>query len=1005
MQRKLCFLIPLVLALLLGAAGDANAEFIHWTGAAGTVWHNASNWGSGTVPGFADDALLDAGTANPAVHTSASTIDRPLMLISVGYSTGSGKFIMEGGTIRIGSGLKGGKKGSGTLSNIMEMSGGEIIMIAEKDTGAPQTYEGLLHVPDAELTGTDTSNTMTLTMTGGLISAGKMFLPSADSRCHGTFNLNGGTLKFHSPTEMVQTTPASVDAGPYIGETGQRNWLTGSVAPDGKLCIAGGTMISMGDNKSLIDRYVDVNNVILSYPALSSSSYHKYIVRDYDSRNSGYTTVTAGYQEIKQSWQPAPFKGDRFAPKTPTLSWEYGENGAADCNQHKVYFGTSYSDVDSASGSAPPGGQYATVYDYTGDSLDPNWSPGTLTLGNQYFWRVDEVYNPTTTKGEVCDFIVTGKAKGPTPSQGAIYEVDSDRSLSISWVPGAYSNTHDIYYGTSATPPHLTGPQGPNSYALSGADRPVMNQTYYWKINEVNSTTVTGDTWSYSTRDYLVVENFEKYTSKALFDAAWPDVSYLALDRAPEGETVLGLRYTGLRGMRIKINALVSASPEAVREFSAAQDWTESGTGGTGVGAKAMSLWIRGTGINQAVANGLYIKLVDNSGSTASAKVYYDGDADIVTSEDWVSWDIDLADFAATDFDLAAVKKICIGVDNTGGGTIYGYMYVDDIRLQRERCVPDKGPAGDITNDCTVNWYDLDPIREEWLESDAIASCDGTLPNSGTWTTGKFGGGLQFTSGSLQFCDVEDLAFPDFYGKTISLWFKLNTVTTSQQGIFCTAKPWRIHARLDYYDADSMRIRFTAGAQTLEPDAHESTTDIDAGVWHHLAIVVGTPSSYNINGTVNVALYLDGDDNYVGWFDLQPYHYGDYLEGICIGARNNGKEIPANITVDDFRIIDAVLNEPNVELLADNDTGTNPAGVTTLLRFNFEDGSGTVVDNTGTLSTVQHPVGWDLSHQKGEDLHSNIHNTENPGSQKVNFKDYADVAAYWMQNTAGYNWP
>jgi hypothetical protein len=45
-----------------------------------------------------------------------------------------------------------------------------------------------------------------------------------------------------------------------------------------------------------------------------------------------------------------------------------------------------------------------------------------------------------------------------------------------------------------------------------------------------------------------------------------------------------------------------------------------------------------------------------------------------------------------------------------------GSMYFDDIRLHWPRCVPSQlQPVGDLNDDCTVNYLDIDVMAGEWL--------------------------------------------------------------------------------------------------------------------------------------------------------------------------------------------------------------------------------------------------------------------------------------------------
>ena len=100
------------------------------------------------------------------------------------------------------------------------------------------------------------------------------------------------------------------------------------------------------------------------------------------------------------------------------------------------------------------------------------------------------------------------KAAGPDPADGA---VDVPREAVLNWIPGEYSNTHDVYFGTSfddvnnaAPTVDLTGVYrgrlSDSSYAVP--ERLNLGETYYWRIDEVNappdSTVSKGDVWSFT---------------------------------------------------------------------------------------------------------------------------------------------------------------------------------------------------------------------------------------------------------------------------------------------------------------------------------------------------------------------------------------------------------------------------------------------------------------------------------------------------------------------------
>jgi len=103
------------------------------------------------------------------------------------------------------------------------------------------------------------------------------------------------------------------------------------------------------------------------------------------------------------------------------------------------------------------------------------------------------------------------KSAGPSPAANAL---DVPRDGILSWKPGEFAGTHDVYFGTSfddvnnagrTSPLLVSKGQGANTYDPAGLLE--FGKTYYWRIDEVNapptdSTLFKGDTWSFTTETY-----------------------------------------------------------------------------------------------------------------------------------------------------------------------------------------------------------------------------------------------------------------------------------------------------------------------------------------------------------------------------------------------------------------------------------------------------------------------------------------------------------------------
>ncbi|MHC4192516.1 MAG: discoidin domain-containing protein, partial [Planctomycetota bacterium] len=290
---------------------------------------------------------------------------------------------------------------------------------------------------------------------------------------------------------------------------------------------------------------------------------------------------------------------------------------------------------------------------------------------------------------EVRIFYIPVHAREPNPDSGAT-SVDVD--VVLGWRAGREAATHDVYLSTDeqavidGNAPVVTTTEasyGPVSLDLSTA--------YYWKINEVNMaeapTTLDGDIWNFTTREFLIVDDFESYNdldptdpeSNRIFNA-WIDGYEQPTNGALVGYDVPPFAeqsnvYTGKQSMPFFYdNSSTVRYSEAELTLSPAQDWTKHGI---------TTLSVAFSGDPNNVVEQMYVKVNDS-------KVVYGGDAGDIKRGWYEQWNIDLASLGAN---LQNVTKLSIGVGDetstTPGGS--GVVYVDDVRLYRSVPGP---PAG-----------------------------------------------------------------------------------------------------------------------------------------------------------------------------------------------------------------------------------------------------------------------------------------------------------------------
>ncbi len=130
----------------------------------------------------------------------------------------------------------------------------------------------------------------------------------------------------------------------------------------------------------------------------------------------------------------------------------------------------------------------------------------------------------------------------PRPAEAAAYPIpenesaDVTRDIVLTWTPGIFAATHDIYLGTSWEDVNDASRNDPRSVLLSQAhpdthiavDTLEFDQTYYWRIDEVNAapdhTVYKGEVWSFTAEPYSIpIENVQASASSQNSDVMGPE--------------------------------------------------------------------------------------------------------------------------------------------------------------------------------------------------------------------------------------------------------------------------------------------------------------------------------------------------------------------------------------------------------------------------------------------------------------------------------------------------
>jgi hypothetical protein len=283
---------------------------------------------------------------------------------------------------------------------------------------------------------------------------------------------------------------------------------------------------------------------------------------------------------------------------------------------------------------------------------------------------------------EVRLFHIPMRARKPQPDPGA---TDVSVDVTLTWRSGRQAAEHKVY--VSADEQAVIDGTAPVTTVTEASLSPSsleLGTTYYWRVDEVNNaetpTIWQGDILSFSTQEFIAVEDFESYndidppdpesnrifeswldgfadtTNGALVGHDPPEPSYLERTTVHGGGQSLPLFYSNTGG---------AAYSEAGHTFAAPQDWSKHGV-------QTLVLWFHGSPGNTGQ---LYVKI-------NGVKVSYPGAAANLALPGWQVWNIDLASVGTN---LQSVAGLAVGVDGSGAA---GTLFLDEIGLHKVDAAP-----------------------------------------------------------------------------------------------------------------------------------------------------------------------------------------------------------------------------------------------------------------------------------------------------------------------------
>jgi hypothetical protein len=197
------------------------------------------------------------------------------------------------------------------------------------------------------------------------------------------------------------------------------------------------------------------------------------------------------------------------------------------------------------------------------------------------------------------------KASGPSPSNGS---TGASLTPILRWNPGDYAASHEVYFGTdgdAVANATKASPEFKTTKALGDESydpgKLAWYTTYYWRVDEVNDlhpdSPWIGNVWSFTTGDFLLVDDFESYTDDDVAGEAiwqhWIDGFGVAGNGSQVGNLVppyaeQGIVHSGSQSMPLLYdNTNGVTNSEAELTLTWPRDWTEEDV-------EELALWFRG---------------------------------------------------------------------------------------------------------------------------------------------------------------------------------------------------------------------------------------------------------------------------------------------------------------------------------------------------------------------------------------------------------------------------
>ena len=500
---------------------------------------------------------------------------------------------------------------------------------------------------------------------------------------------------------------------------------------------------------------------------------------------------------------------------------------------------------------------------------------------------------------EVRFMAIPVSARKPSPKSET---PDVAINATLSWRAGREAAEHNVYISMdqlavlNGTAPVVS--VGQASYGPLSLD---LGSDYFWRVDEVNNTEATplwqGDTWSFSTKDYLVVDDFESYNEDSnLVYATWsdgyenPEVNGSAMGYISGASLETDTVHDGKQSVPLMYDNSVASLSEVTlnpSDLPIGRDWTKGG-------ATALVLWFYGDP-NNAATEQMYVKV-------SGAKVVYEGDPGSITAQRWNLWIINLTSLGISQNN---VTTLTIGFERTGATGGSGKVLIDDIRLYKTP-PPIVEPVDPGTASLTHSY-----TFEDGTANDSVGTADGTLVGDATVR-----GGLLVVDGDGDWMEMPgDVIAINTYSE---LTLELQAAQSVDNPFSMTASlggTWDNGYGMDYiFIATGRGDQMNRGAIANTPDNSEpwndevgiSSPELNDGVKHHYVLTVTAEElAYYVDGVL-IGTAPMGDTTIGGLSN-------DY---VYLGKGVYSVDGTMNCSIDEFNIYNRALSEAEVLYLA-----------------------------------------------------------------------------------------